>query len=192
MFDIKAAIITCAHSQFFTWFHFSPELESMGLLWFQNLLFSSGMVTFWRYAKKKFHFSKDKKVTKKKIIQKPNDDYWYPNTPKYCNMQMKLARDRLVTTGSTVIGSPWPWRQTFKHSSLSIAIIYSWLIQPYGMVSQKLLTFLRFAPASLKSAVQLLSLTAMETVGQYWSSQSKRYSISKIWTHNPPICSPVA
>ena len=46
--------------------------------------------------KRKFHFSKDSdtKVTKKKIIQKPNDGYCYPNTPKYCNMQIKLARDR--------------------------------------------------------------------------------------------------
>ena len=57
---------------------------------------------------------------------------------------------------------------------LSMDIIYSWLLQPYGMVSQKVLTFLRFAPASLQSAVQLLSLIALETVGQYWSSQSKR------------------
>ena len=74
-------------------------------------------------------------------------------------MQMKLARDRLVTAGSTVIVSPWPWRQTFKHSLLSIAIIYSWHSQPYGMVSQKGLTFLRFEPSSLQSAIQLLSLS---------------------------------
>ena len=88
-------------------------------------------------------------------------------------MQMKLARDRLVTTGSTVIGSPWPWRQTFKHSSLSIAIIYSWLIQPYGMVSQKGPS-LRFEPASLQSAIQLLNVLAMEAVNQYQSCQSKK------------------
>ena len=86
---------------------------------------------------------------------------------------MKLARDRLVTTGSTVTGSPWPWRQTFKHSSLSIAIIYSWLIQPYGMVSQKGPS-LRFEPASLQSAIQLLNVLAMEAVNQYQSCQSKK------------------
>ena len=88
-------------------------------------------------------------------------------------MQMKLARDRLVTAGATVIVSPWPWRQTFKHSSLSIAIIYSWLIQPYGMVSQKGPS-LRFEPASLQSAIQLLNVLAMEALNQYQSCQSKK------------------
>ena len=89
-------------------------------------------------------------------------------------MQMKLARDRLVTAGSTVIVSPWPWRQTFKHSLLSIAIIYSWHSQPYGMVSQKGLTFLRFEPSSLQSAIQLLSLLAMEGVNQTVYSDKKK------------------
>ena len=40
-----------------------------------------------------------------------------------------------------------------------MVIIYSWLLQPYGVVSQKGLTFLRFEPSSLQSAIQLLSLS---------------------------------
>ena len=45
-------------------------------------------------------------------------------------------------------------------------MIYSWLPQPYGVVSQEALTFPRFEPASLQSAIQWLSLLAIEDDGQ--------------------------
>ena len=55
-----------------------------------------------------------------------------------------------------------------------MVIIYSWLLQPYGVVSQKGLTFLRFEPSSLQSAIQLLSLLAMEGVNQTVYSDKKK------------------
>ena len=54
-----------------------------------------------------------------------------------------------------------------------MVIIYSWLLQPYGVVSQKGVTFLRFEPSSLQSAIQLLSLLAMEGVNQTVYSDKK-------------------
>ena len=55
-----------------------------------------------------------------------------------------------------------------------MVIIYSWLLQPYGVVSQKGLTFLRFEPSSLQSAIPLLSLLAMEGVNQTVYSYKKK------------------
>ena len=68
----------------------------------------------------------------------------------------------------------WPRREWFWQDFLSIEIIYSCLPQPYGVVSQKALTFLRFEPASLQSAIQLLNVLAMEALNQYQSCQSKK------------------
>ena len=68
----------------------------------------------------------------------------------------------------------WPRREWFWQDFFSIEIIYSCLPQPYGMVSQKALTFLKFDPASLQSAIQLLNVLAMETLNQYQSCQSKK------------------
>ena len=63
----------------------------------------------------------------------------------------------------------------FLQDFLSIEIIYSCLPQPYGVVSQKALTFPRFEPASLQSAIQLLNVLAMEALNQYQSCQSKKH-----------------
>ena len=48
---------------------------------------------------------------------------------------------------------------------------HPWLLQPYGVVTQKARTFLRFQPASLQSVIQMLRLLAKEAVSQFWSSQ---------------------
>ena len=50
------------------------------------------------------------------------------------------------------------------------------------MVSRKALTSLKLEPASLQTAIQMLSLSVMETVGQYRSCQSKQNENTEFYT----------
>ena len=87
------------------------------------------------------------------------------NETAYCTLQPSFLTTK-------------PQEQLFRHFFIH-KHIYIWLLQPYGMASQKATTFLKLEPASLQSTIQLLSLSAMEAAGHHQSSQSKRKHTSE-------------